>query len=108
MSSLRESHDVIEQLTEVRGPAQPPSNPDTNLMLQELIVNLFVRLDIVSSSNVLLVPSIAPPRFISPSNFSSAAIFVAEQKSFERFARLTPLKFDGTVGEKTYDFLTEF
>ncbi|KAG5586511.1 hypothetical protein H5410_046945 [Solanum commersonii] len=53
------------------------------------------------------VPSIAPPRFAAPHTYSSAAKYVAEQKSSERFVRLVPHKFDNTTGEKAYDFLTE-
>ncbi|KAG5594900.1 hypothetical protein H5410_036132 [Solanum commersonii] len=34
-------------------------------------------------------------------------MYVDEHKSFERFVRLAPLRFDGTTGEKAYDFLTE-
>jgi len=54
-----------------------------------------------------LVPSIAPPRFAAPHTYSSAAMYVAEQKSSERFVRLVPHKFDNTTGEKAYDFLTK-
>ncbi|KAK4731686.1 hypothetical protein R3W88_024674 [Solanum pinnatisectum] len=53
------------------------------------------------------VPFIAPPRFAAPHTYSSAAMYVAEQKSFERFVRLAPHRFDNTTGEKAYDFLTE-
>ncbi|KAG5605980.1 hypothetical protein H5410_027472 [Solanum commersonii] len=36
-----------------------------------------------------------------------SSMSVVQQKSFERFVRLAPLRFDGTHGEKAYDFLTE-
>ncbi|KAH0764476.1 hypothetical protein KY285_000347 [Solanum tuberosum] len=103
LEPIDEHDDVIEQQTEVRDPARPPSVPDSTLMLHELIVRLLVRLDSVSPSNVLLgtsgypitngatrlvlgpsvgfqtlgpssVSSIASSRFTSPHISSSATV----------------------------------
>ncbi|KAH0732877.1 hypothetical protein KY289_004065 [Solanum tuberosum] len=107
LEPIDEHDDVIEQQTEVRDPARPPSVPDSTLMLYELIVRLLVRLDSVSPSNVLLgtsgyritigatrlvlgpsvgfqtfgpssVSSIASPRFTSLHISSSATMSVFE------------------------------
>ncbi|KAG5581554.1 hypothetical protein H5410_052181 [Solanum commersonii] len=42
------------------------------------------------------VPSMAPSRFASPFFSASATMSIAEQKSFERFVRLVPPRFDGS------------
>ncbi|WMV46730.1 hypothetical protein MTR67_040115 [Solanum verrucosum] len=85
------------QQTEVGGPAQPPSTPDSTSMLHELIVRLLSRLDSVPPSGVRPVPSIAPPRFAAPHTYFSAAMYVAEQKSSERFVRLVPHRHVGSL-----------
>ncbi|KAG5606756.1 hypothetical protein H5410_028248 [Solanum commersonii] len=53
------------------------------------------------------VPSMVPPRFAALVIFASAMMSITEQKSFERFVRFAPLKFDSTPREKAYDSLTK-
>ena len=53
------------------------------------------------------MPSIAPPRFSAPPVSANAAMSLFEQKSFERFVRLAPPRFDGISRYGAYDFLTE-
>lgn len=53
------------------------------------------------------VPFIAPPRFAAPLVSASATMPVFEQKSFKRFVRLAPPRFDGTAEYSAYNFLTE-
>ncbi|KAH0773387.1 hypothetical protein KY290_010524 [Solanum tuberosum] len=89
--------------------------PDTAQMLQVLIVRLLPRLDSAPNSSIYpgtagspsvgfqthgfaSVPSLALPRFAAPLVSSSVVMYVAEQKSFERFVRLAPSKFDDTTG----------
>ncbi|KAG5606744.1 hypothetical protein H5410_028236, partial [Solanum commersonii] len=53
------------------------------------------------------VPSMVPSRFAALVIFASAIMSITEQKSFERFVRFAPLKFDSTPREKAYDSLTK-
>uniref|UniRef100_M1DHW2 Uncharacterized protein n=1 Tax=Solanum tuberosum TaxID=4113 RepID=M1DHW2_SOLTU len=121
-----EIDDVIEQKIEVREPSQPHVVPDTTQMLRVLIVRLLPRLDSAPNSSICpgtvgspiivgvtpqiqgpsvefqthgfaSVPSLALPRFAALLVSSSVVMYVAERKSFERFVRLAPSKFDDTV-----------
>lgn len=52
-----------------------------------------------------IAPSIAPPLFIVITSSASPVMSTAKQKSFERFVHLSPLRFDGTPSDRTYDCL---
>ncbi|KAG5572315.1 hypothetical protein H5410_062081 [Solanum commersonii] len=126
LSPVFELDDVIEQKIEVREPSQPHVVLDTAQMLQVLIIRLLPRLDSAPNSSICpdiagspitvgvtpqiqgpsvgfqthgftSVPSLALPRFAAPLVSSSVVMYVAELKSFERFVRLAPSKFDDTV-----------
>lgn len=43
--------------------------------------------------------SIAPSRFLAPRISASASMLLSEQKSFERFVKFAPPRFDGTSGD---------